>query len=299
MPNQSYVLVTAAYNEEQFITHTIESVVSQTIRPHQWVIVSDASTDSTDRIVDSYSKRYPFIRLLRLTEDHSRNWAAQVNAINAGCSLLRSENYEFIGNLDADLSFGPTYFEDLLCRFQSNAELGLAGGVIREKDGSTLKAPRGETLRSVPHAVQLFRRECYEAIGGYPVLRYGGPDTYAEVVARMKGWQVEAFHELIVDHHRYTGSAGGLLKGRFRQGLMDFSLGYHPLFELVKCARRLTEKPVVVGALVRMIGFCWSYLSVRERVVPEQFVRFLRTEQRRRIYGHIPILRTLAQHNRS
>src|ERR1035438_8123794 len=149
MPCPPYVLVTAARNEEAFIAHTIDSVISQTVQPVQWVIVSDASTDQTDQIVVRYAREHPFIRLLRLTKDHPRNFGAQVDAIRAGVALLQSSTYEFIGNLDADVSFGPTYFGDLLLLFRDNPKLGLAGGTVQELDGSTRKAPRGERLRAV------------------------------------------------------------------------------------------------------------------------------------------------------
>src|SRR5690348_6049013 len=84
----AYVLVTAAYNEEEYIEKTLHAVVSQTLPPTKWVVVSDGSTDRTDEIVCSYSTKYEFIELHRLTEQHARNFAAQVNAINAGYSLL-------------------------------------------------------------------------------------------------------------------------------------------------------------------------------------------------------------------
>jgi glycosyltransferase involved in cell wall biosynthesis len=284
MGNQTYVLVTAAYNEEQFITHTIESVVSQTVPPRQWVIVSDASRDRTEQIIESYAQKHSYIRLLRITEDHPRNPDAQARAINLGFAQLESADYEFIGNLDADVSFGSNYFGDLLGRFQSNPKLGLAGGIIQEGDGRIQGPPRGEISRAVPLAVQLFRRACHDALGGrYPALRYGGSDTYAEVAARMMGWDVESFPDLVVHHHRYTGSAGGLLRGRFREGLADFSLGYPPLFEGFRCARRLRGRPLILGAFVRMAAYFWSCLWVRERLVPDEFVQFLRTEQRERL----------------
>jgi glycosyltransferase involved in cell wall biosynthesis len=286
MPSSAYVVVTAARNEERYIAGAIDSVVSQTVRPIRWVIVSDASTDRTDSIIESYAREYPFIRLLRLTKDHPRNFGAQVEAITAGVASLQSVAYDFIGNLDADVTFGPAYFEDLLRHFGECPKLGLAGGTVRELDGSIREACRGERLGSVPHAVQLFRRGCYEAVGGYPALPYGGPDTYAEVAARMKGWDVEAFEDLIVQHHRFVGSAGGLLRGRFRQGLMDFTLGYLPAFEFVKCARRVSERPALLGAAVRLSGFCWAYVGVRRRSVPDEFFRYLRAEQAQRMRAY-------------
>ena len=290
MPHPAYVLVTAARNEERYIARALDSVVSQTVQPIEWVIVSDSSTDRTDPIVESYAQRHRFIRLLRLTKDHPRNFAAQVAAIRAGVSLLQSVAYDFIGNLDADVSFGPTYFEVLLGRLEDNPKLGLAGGTVRELDGTIRTACRGERLQSVPHAVQLFRRACYEAVGGYPGLPYGGPDTFAEVAARMGGWDVEGFQDLVVQHHRFVGSAGGLLRGRFRQGFMDFSLGYLPLFEVVKCARRVFDRPALLGPATRLTGFFWAYLWVRKRSVPDRFVHFLRKEQRQRLRAYFSVL---------
>lgn len=294
MQDTSYVLVTAAYNEEQYIARTIESVVAQGLLPKAWVIVSDASTDATDDIVETYAKKHPFIRLLRIPEKHARGFAAQVNAINVGWASLWDTDFALFGNVDADVVFSPTYFESLVAKFHENPRLGLAGGVIQERDGSTIREVRGETLRSVPHALQLFRRKCYESIGGYPVLRHGGPDTYAEVMARIKGWEVEGFADLVVYHQRYTGSASGLLRGRFRQGQMDFSLGYDPIFQLVKCGRRIVEHPALLGAMVRLAGFLWAHFTLKERSVTEEFVHFIRAEQRQRLRDFFSVERYLA-----
>jgi len=288
MSRPTYVLVTAANNEERFIGATIESVVAQTLPPREWVIVSDVSRDRTEAIVESCAAKYPYIRLLRITKDHPRNFEAQVNAINLGFAELDSTPYDFIGNLDADVTFAPDYFAGLLARFEGNPRLGLAGGTLREQDGRVHAALRGERLQSVPHAIQLFRRACHEALGQrYRALRYGGPDTYAEILARMKGWEVESFPELMVQHHRITASTGGVLRGRFRQGQMDFSLGYDPAFQVFKCARRLGEPPALLGALLRLAGYFYSGLRGEEHLVPDDFIQFLRTEQRHRLRNFI------------
>lgn len=285
MDGHSYALVTAAYNEEAFIERTIQSVILQSEQPQRWVIVSDASTDRTDEIVGQYSLQYSFIRLVRLGGDHPRNFAAQVHAINAGYAALGDICYDYVGNLDADITFEPTYYNRLLAKFDEAPSLGLAGGTIHEQYNGTFKSRKRNDPCSVPHAIQLFRRVCYEQIGGYRALPYGGPDTYAEVLARMKGWEVRMFPELPVYHHRYTASAGGFLRGRFRQGLADFSVGAHPLFEIVKCTSRVCERPFLLGSAVRLAGFLYSYCHREERQVPEEFVRYLRTEQMAKLRG--------------
>ena len=285
-----YVLVTAAYNEEMYIERTIQSIIAQTTLPERWVIVSDGSTDRTDEIVNSYASRHPFIRLARITEEHPRNFAAQVFAINYGYKHLQNLDFEFIGNVDSDVSFQPSYFDQLLQRFAQDRTLGLAGGYIYEKKNGKFTVRSMNSELSVAHAVQLFRRECFEAIGGYLALPYGGPDWYAQVFARMRGWSVRAFSDLPVEHYRPTGGADRPFPGLFRQGLMDYSLGSYPPFELLKIIRRFRDKPLVIGALVRLSGFIWGYCLREKRPVSDEFVRYLRNEERSRV---LDLFRTL------
>lgn len=280
-----YALVTAAYNEGTLIENTICSVIAQRCRPAKWIIVSDGSTDATDAIATRYAAEYPFIELHRLTADHPRNFAAQAHAINCGLAQLTPNKFDFIGNLDADITMAPEYFEVLLQKFYDDPKLGLAGGLIHERgaDG-VFRSRRDNSLTSVAHAVQLFRLACFQAIGEkYMLLPFGGPDTYAEVTARMRGWRVASFSDLQALHHRTTGSAGGLLRGYFRQGLMDHSLGTLPVFEILKVLRRLNTRPFVIGSATRLAGFVSSYCRGYKRPVPNEFVGYFRGEQRARL----------------
>jgi hypothetical protein len=283
--SDSYALVTAAYNEGSLIESTIKSIVAQDHRPAKWVIVSDGSTDDTDAIVSHYQAEYDFIQLHRLTEDHPRNFAAQAIAINAGFARLNWMGCEFIGNLDADITMEPSYFARLLEKFRDDAKLGVAGGFLYEKGSDGVFRCRPKTsVTSVAHAVQLFRRACFQDIGAaYLPLPFGGPDTYAETSARMKGWRVRSFQDLKASHHRLTGSAGGLLRGCVRQGRMDYSLGTLPLFELFRVLGKADCAPIVIGALARLAGFVHSYCSGARPSVPEDFIAFSRKEQVGRI----------------
>jgi biofilm PGA synthesis N-glycosyltransferase PgaC len=277
-----YVLVTAAYNEEAYIERTIQSIIAQTVLPQRWAIVSDGSTDRTDEIVNSYAAKYPFIQLVRITEEHPRNWAAQVFAINHGCKQLQGLDFQFLGNVDSDVSFEPTYFSQLLKRFDENPDLGLAGGYICERRNGKFEARTMNSERSVAHAVQMFRRECFESLGGYLALPHGGPDWHALICARMHGWEVRAFPDLPVQHYRPTGGADRPFPGLFRQGRMDYSLGSYPPFEVLKLVRRCRSKPYVIGSLVRLSGFLLGYLRREKRPVSEEFVRYLQNDERTR-----------------
>src|SRR4029077_12633935 len=104
-----YVLITPARNEEAYIEKTLRSVVSQTAIPEQWVIVDDASTDSTARLVEKYVRDYPWIELVPRTRGGERRFSRKGCAFNAGVQRLGSCEFDVIGNLDADLSFDPEY----------------------------------------------------------------------------------------------------------------------------------------------------------------------------------------------
>jgi poly-beta-1,6-N-acetyl-D-glucosamine synthase len=281
----SYVLMSAAHNEELFIEGTIRSVLTQTILPKCWVIVSDASHDRTDEIVTRYTQEHSFIRFLRVDRGVGHNFESKVRALHNGCKLLAGVGYEYIGNLDTDISLDPEYFEELIKRFKQNPLLGIAAGFIYERNRG-LFVPRASNRRdSVPHAAQLVRRSCYESIGGYAVLKYGGEDWHAQTSARMRGWQAESIPFLKVYHHRQTGRSTNLLAAKFRLGRLDHSFGSNPIFEFAKCARRIAEPPAVLGAAARLAGFVYSFISREPRPVSSEFQSFLRAEQMAKIAG--------------
>jgi poly-beta-1,6-N-acetyl-D-glucosamine synthase len=277
-----YVLLTAAYNEEAHMERTIQSVLSQTLLPRRWVIVSDNSTDRTDQVVQSYSAKHDFIKLLRVSKDTGHNFGAKVIALRKGEELLRGIEYEFIGNLDADISLDKTYFGALVSYFVAHPELGIGSGFVYEDDGNGFHSRWFNHVSNVPHAAQLVRRECYEAIGGYAVLKYGGEDWYAQTCAKMHGWRVESIPALKMFHHRHTGASSRPIRNAFRLGRLDYSFGSDSFFEILKCARKFRDKPFLVVGFVRLLGFAWSYVSGEKKGVSEEFAAFLRKEQRAR-----------------
>src|SRR5678815_3413419 len=152
----SYILITPARNEAEFIDQTIRSVVMQTVRPVKWVIVSDGSTDGTDEIVSAYAADHPWIELVRMPERRDRHFAGKAHAFNAGYARVTSLDYDVIGNLDADISFDPDYIEYLLKKFADNPKLGVGGTSYQERNMPQYDY-RFSSTDFVPGACQLFR----------------------------------------------------------------------------------------------------------------------------------------------
>jgi biofilm PGA synthesis N-glycosyltransferase PgaC len=282
MRPSTYVLVTPARNEAATIAETIESVIRQTLRPVEWVVVSDGSTDRTDDIVREYAAAHPYIRLLRLDARHRHNFASVVFALDAGVADLKTPEYDFLGLLDADVRFRPDYFEALIARFAAAPHLGLAGGLVLDV-GS--RGHQHQYIRDVAGATQFFRRECFQSLGGLIPIREGGWDAITNFHARANGYETATFPDLVVDHLKPRNiAAGGGLRGKWQFGLRDYALGYDPVFEAAKCAGRWNERPLIVGSMARLAGFAWATVSRRERVLSPALIRAIRREQRRRLF---------------
>jgi len=277
----TYVLITPARNEAEFIELTIKSVVAQTARPLKWVIVSDGSTDDTDDIVSKYATDHPWIELVRMPQRRERHFAGKVYAFNAGYAKMKDISYDVIGSMDADISFDEDYFSFLLGKLAERPALGLVGTPFKD---SSIYDYRFVSIEHVSGACQLFRRECFEDVRGYVPSRLGGVDHIAVITARMKGWKTRTFTDKVCLHHRRIGSAKrGPLMAKFRDGNLDYALGSHPVWEVFRTGYQLTRRPWVVGGLMLLAGYISASVRHLERPVPREFVHFRRREQMQRL----------------
>jgi len=281
-----YIIITPVHNEEKYIEQVIKSVILQTILPKKWIIVDDASEDRTPQIVAKYQKQYDFIECYRFEPgDIESYYSSRTYAFLAGYEKVRQIEYDFLAALDADLTLESTYYEHLLEEFDRNPRLGIASGIYMNKIGSRLEKVLID-MNDSPGAIQMFRRQCYEDIGGYIPQKYGGDDSCASIMARMKGWQTRSFSQYKVIHHRAVGTGDGrsVLGARFRQGLTEYSVATHPLFMLAKSFRRaFLEKPYFIGSAARMVGFLYGYWLKDGRKIPAEGIHFVRREQINRL----------------
>jgi biofilm PGA synthesis N-glycosyltransferase PgaC len=278
-----YVLVTPARNEEAFIELTIQSVIKQTVRPLRWVIVSDGSTDRTDEIARNYAAAHDWIELIRMPERTERHFGGKVASFNAGYERIKTLDYDVIGSMDADLSFAETYFEFLLGKLQADEQLGLIGTPFTEGGGTYNY--KFSSIEHVSGACQLFRRKCYEDIGGYVPAKGGGIDVIAVLSARMKGWQTRTFPEMTCEHHRPmgTGNKENAFQANFKLGRRQYRLGFHPLWQSFRSCYQLTKRPYVIAGAGIFLGYFWAMLCREEKPMKPELVRFQRADQMRRL----------------
>ena len=281
-----YVLITPARDEADFIELTIRSVIAQKQRPLKWVIVSDGSTDGTDELVSKYAAEHPWIVLVRMPERRERHFAGKVLAFNAGYAEVKGLRYDVIGSLDGDVSFDEDYFPFLLQKLSEDPALGLVGTPFKGVNSDVPYDYRIVGLEHVSGFCQLFRRECFEQIGGYVPVKGGGIDHIAVLTARMKGWKTRTFTEKVCLHHREMGTAQhGSFMVRFKMGIKDYAHGGHPIWEFFRTCYQMTKKPLIVGGLTLGAGYVWALVRRVERPITPEMVAFRRREQMRRLRG--------------
>jgi len=287
----NYVLVTTAKNEEALIRNVLESVCFQILPPLRWVIVDDGSSDATPGLIEDYANRYDWIDFVKNPPQTERTFARKANAVNKALERVEDLEYEVVGNLDADVSFEAGYMEYLMKRFAEESNLGVAGTPFTEAGGydSTKDSFEGENYVAGP--CQLFRRSCWQDIGGYMPNAAGGVDWIAVMTARMKGWKVKCFQEKRFHHHRPMGTAmKSPLAAMFSYGRKDYYLGGSPIWQLFRVAFRMMKRPYVFGGLALLFGYTWAALTRMRRPVSRELMRYHRADQMKKLRA---ILRSL------
>jgi poly-beta-1,6-N-acetyl-D-glucosamine synthase len=276
-----YVIVTPVRNEEANIEETIRCIASQTLRPQQWIVVDDGSTDKTLEILQRFAKLYPWLTVLRLSDRGAREpGSGVIRAFLRGVQEIKSSDWEFIVKLDGDLSFSEDYFSRCFDEFRKDPTLAVGGGKIRHEDGKVLQGENAPRFH-VRGATKIYRRAYWDAAGGVPPVT--GWDTIDEVKANMLGWTTRTFPDVSLLHRRETGSADGAWRNWRKNGRANYITGYHPLFMLLKCLKRLPQQPMFLSGITLFWGYLGGYLQKVPRVQDKALIRYVRGQQIRRL----------------
>ncbi|MFQ5769550.1 MAG: glycosyltransferase [bacterium] len=282
MTKKGYVVITAARDEEKYIEKTIKCVISQTILPIEWVIVNDGSYDNTGNIIDTYANKYAWIKALhRDNRGYRKAGGGVIEAFYDGYQSLACNDWEFIAKLDGDLSFDAHYFRSCFQEFERNPKLGIGGGVVGHIINGKLEIEKNP-LFHVRGATKIYKRDCWDAIGG--LVKEPGWDTLDEVKANMLGWTTKSFPHIKIIHHKFTRWAAGTWFNWVKNGRANYISGYHPLFMMFKCIKRILQKPYLIAALGLSWGFVGGYLRKIPQVNDSQLRDYLRNQQIRKLF---------------
>jgi poly-beta-1,6-N-acetyl-D-glucosamine synthase len=272
------------------LPETISSLRSQTIRPAEWIIVDDGSSDTTGAIADDAAAQTPWMKVVH-RDDRGRREAGigVVTAFYDGLDAVTATDWEYLVKLDADVLLEPDYFQRCLDRFARNPRLGIGGGTFYNPTPDGSYAKERSPGFHVRGGSKIYRRQCWDDIGG--IIRMTGWDAFDDVKANRLGWHTESFSDIIVRQLRATGNAAGQWDNWVKNGRACFIVGYDPMFLTARALARLARKPGPTSAAGLLVGYYGAWARRVPRVDDPETIRYLRTQQRRRLTGRSTIWR--------
>ncbi|WP_282136670.1 glycosyltransferase [Seonamhaeicola maritimus] len=260
----NFYIVIPAHNEENSIGLTLDSLANQTLKPKKIVVVNDNSTDKTSDVVEGYSFKYDFVKLVNSKSSNQHLPGAKIiNAFYKGFEIL-DENYDVICKFDADLIFQDNYLEQLAIHFQQNKRLGMASGFCYiEKNGEWIleNLTRKDHIRG---ALKAYRKQCFLEIG---MLKSSmGWDTVDELLAKYYNWEILTDELLHIKHLKPTGISYNKAS-KYLQGEAMYKMRYGFIITLISAMKLAFKK----GSLKLFIDYLGGYFKAKKEK-PEQLV---------------------------
>lgn len=281
-----YILITSVKDEAAHLRTVIASLCALDPSPIRHYITDDGSSDGSLETLQEAAKVFPFITLIEKPKRTGRSWGVQYRNMNEMYARAKEElgdTFSYVGVHDADVAVDRDFYSRLLTEALRDPLLGMIGGVIYQPNPKTGEwRPRPENAAdSVPGSV-LISRHCFETVGGYTPMESGATDWLFQTDAMRLGFKVKVVPEAILREYRKTDNT--TIKGSFKAGKMDASLGSDFLFEIVKCARRALHSPLGLNGILRLAGYL-SYRATRKPSVGPERYNYLRSIQRAKLLG--------------
>jgi glycosyltransferase involved in cell wall biosynthesis len=280
-----YTIISPVKNEAKFIEHTLDSVIRQTVKPHEWVIVDDGSTDNTLEILREYAAKNDWIKIL---ENHTHSEARAggskvVRAFNKGYKSITDHSYDVIVKLDGDLKLPTDYFETVIKTFKENPKVGICGGYILNKTNAGL-VKEIDIDYHVRGAFKSVRKTCFDEIGGFKeIWNWDGVDQMAAI---MRGWETSVF-ELPVIHYRPTSSAYNPYTFYFKSGRFAYRLRTSLFLHLLRTGARMKRKPYFLSGIAYFIGYFCALIASEEYMIDKDLGDFTNKFHTKRIMNRL------------
>ncbi len=218
-------IIIPAYNEEKFISYCLDSMINQTRKPNELIIIDDNSTDFTYETALKYSNKYEWIKVFKSDSGKSEHapGAKVVNTFYFGLSKIKND-YDLIGKFDADIILPKNYFEEIEREFQQNEKVGMCSGLIFIKDSNNHWVHENISDKShIRGPIKLYSKKCFKWIDG---LRTSiGWDSVDVLLANFYGFETKTVKTLHVKHLRPTWNSYKK-KTKFLQGEALYRMRY-------------------------------------------------------------------------
>jgi cellulose synthase/poly-beta-1,6-N-acetylglucosamine synthase-like glycosyltransferase len=279
-----FCIIIPAHNEEAYLESTLQSFVQQTLLPNKLIVVNDGSTDNTQKIIDSFSKRHSFIESINSKSSNYHEPGSKViNAFYKGYETLQTP-YDLIGKFDADIILPPNYLEKIVALFASDEKIGIAGGNLYIEGNGDWVYENISEKNKVRGPIKLYRKQCFEDIGG--LKKSIGWDTVDGLLAEKNGWKIKTDTSLQVKHLKPTGKVY-TKASRYKQGEAFYKMRYGFWLTVIASAKLASKKKDFKFFLDCIKGYQKAKNDNLEFIVSEEEGRFIKNLRWEGIKGKI------------
>jgi len=274
---RSYILFTPIKNEVRNLPNLISSILSQTIHPVLWIITNDGSTDGSSKILEGLDNRCSWVKIIKMPEGprkigfhYSEVVKACIDYAMEYCKVKKVD-YNYLGVVDADISFDKNYFEYLINKFEKDPSLGIAGGGTYFKRGKKLIWDK-TTSQWPTGGAMLVSSKCFNKTR-WEISR--SPDGVMFVKAMLNGFKTRNYRELVALQSRPTSTGDGYWNGFIDFGQTRYYLGYTPLFAIIYSVRLLFSYPFF-HSIAFMVGYFSDCFKKKKRNDDKEILMFFR-----------------------
>jgi len=271
-----YSIITPIKNEEEYIEAAIKSVLAQKILPQKWIIIDDASSDNTVKVISSYLSENEFIELISAPEINIKEISARIaKLLNIGYELLKDKP-PLLLKLDADVFLPCEYSEFFVSEFSNNPKLGIASGCVDYK-GTKEKNHDYSLTRG---AAKFYRKNCFQEIGQAYLSR--GWDTIDNYAAQSLGWETKKY-DIYFKHNKEEGKKSGSIMLRYWTGLYNGRVPYYLPYFIFKIIYYTFSQPIIFGSLIELIGYFKARFFERKKPFPRNVSKYIIKIQKQKI----------------
>lgn len=264
-----YLLVTPLRDAAAMLDELVVLVRRQELRPAQWLLVDDGSTDGTAERLDRIAEREPWISVVHLSPPAGPPAATRYSEVvglgfRTATELAEAEgkSYRYLANLDPEIRIPPNLFAELVTRMEADRLVGVSTcRMLRVHDDG-----REETLLENPcgaskAGIRLWRRACLDDVGLYPTPHWAG---VTEVRARNRGWKTIVHHDLRAETVGAELGPVGWWQDYRRRGEAVWHVGLHPLLVAAEAVQVSAQERDLRG-LAMLAGYVESAFRRRRR----------------------------------
>jgi len=228
-------VVIPCYNSAALLPDTVQSVVAQTLRDKEIVLVDDGSMDDTGRLIEELIAAHPSCRMTLVSQANAGVGAAR----NRGIAAARGR---YILPLDADDLIAPAMLAACAALLDDQPETALVftdrqdfGDLTGAWEAGRFEVNRLKYFNQLSYCT-MFRRTMWEEIGGYRVNVSGFADWDFWLAAAARGFRGHHLRAPLLHHRRHAHSHLRQIAGDYERLFATIILNNREVYSALEIA---------------------------------------------------------------